>query len=233
MLSSRATLILLNTVFFLLGGCTLAIGLWSQYDKDFSSLWNTLEISRIIDAKSLNGASLLLIISGVMSVLVSFVGLYGAFVKDRCFLSVYCILMTLILVLEIAAVGLFVSYQSDAKEKLKSGLNITVDAINKDHDKAALNVMNTIQTFFKCCGVEGPNDYLDLANMTSCEVPNTKEDHPIYYQTGCYSAIISFIDAHLPLLLGLSITLISFQIFCLIISIKGCSRIRYDGYEDI
>ncbi|RMZ97403.1 tetraspanin-1 isoform X1 [Brachionus plicatilis] len=233
MLSSRATLVILNTFFFLFGCCTLAIGLWSQYDKEFSSLWDSLDIGKIIDSRNLNAARLLLIISGIMSVFVSFIGLYGSLAKDRCFLSAYCLLMGIILILEIAAAAVLMSYRSDAKEKLRDGLNRTVEAINKNEDKVALNVMNTVQTFFKCCGANGPNDYLDLTNMTSCQVPDSKQDHPIFYQNGCYNAIISFIDTHLPLLLGFTIILISFQIFCLLVSIKGCAQIRYDGYEDI
>lgn len=233
MLSSRATLVILNTFFFLFGCCTLAIGLWSQYDKEFSSLWDSLEIGKIIDSRNLNAARLLLIISGIMSVFVSFIGLYGSLAKDRCFLSAYCLLMGIILLLEIAAAAVLMSYRSDAKEKLFIGLNRTVEAINKNQDKVALNVMNTIQTFFKCCGVEKASDYLDLTNMTSCEAPDSKKDHRIYYQTGCYNAISTFIDTHLPLLLGLTIILISFQIFCLLVSIKGCAKIRYEGYEDI
>lgn len=36
MVSSRAVLLLLNTFFFFLGFGILAIGLWSQYDPNFS-----------------------------------------------------------------------------------------------------------------------------------------------------------------------------------------------------
>ena len=77
MLSSRSLLIILNTFFFLLGIGILSIGLWSQYDKNFSILWSSIEISKIVDARILNSASLLLVISGFTSVFVSFLGLYG------------------------------------------------------------------------------------------------------------------------------------------------------------
>ncbi|RMZ94896.1 hypothetical protein BpHYR1_046532 [Brachionus plicatilis] len=89
MLSSRATLVELNTFFFLFGCCTSAVGLWSQYDR---------------------------------------------------------------ILLEIAAAAVLMSYRSDAKEKLRDDQNRTVEAINKNEDKVALNVINTVQTFFKCCG---------------------------------------------------------------------------------
>ena len=72
-LSSRSSLIILNFLFFILGAGLLGVGLWSQYDKNFAALWSSFEVSDIIDAKALNGAGLLLIISGFASVGVSFV----------------------------------------------------------------------------------------------------------------------------------------------------------------
>lgn len=78
------------------------------HDSEFSKvLWKSFDITRIIDARSLNGASLLLIISGISSVIISFMGLYGACRKDKCFLTTYCLLVCIILILEIAAVCFF------------------------------------------------------------------------------------------------------------------------------
>ena len=58
--------------------------------------------------------------------------------------------MSIILVLEIAAASVFISYQSQVRQQLEAGLNKTVNEINANNDTAALNVMNTIQTLFKC-----------------------------------------------------------------------------------
>ena len=154
-LSSRSSLLILNTIFFFLGGGLLAVGLWSQYDKNFAALWNSLDVSRVIDAKSLNGAGILLIISGFSSLAVSFIGMYGAFKKDKCFLSTYCLLVCIILILEVASASVFISYQSQSREKLEQGLNKTVEKINKDNDPLSLKVMDSIQTVFECCGCLG------------------------------------------------------------------------------
>lgn len=156
-LSSRSSLLILNTTFFFLGGGILAVGLWSQYDKNFAALWNTFEVSKVIDAKALNGAGLLLIISGFCSIGVSFIGMYGAYKKDRCFLTTYCLFIGIILIMEIASAAVFISYQNQAREKLEIGLNKTVDKINNEDDHLSQKVMDTIQTVFRCCGCEGKN----------------------------------------------------------------------------
>ena len=129
--------------------------------------------------------------------------------------------------LEIAAASVFISYQSQVRQQLEAGLNKTIDEINKNNDTAALNVMNTVQTLFHCCGCHGPTDY-KLPIPDSCN----DSEHKLY-MTGCYESIISYINTHLPVVLGLAITMIIFQFFCLIISIRTCLTIRYEGYEDI
>ncbi len=154
-LSSRSSLLALNTIFFFMGGALLAVGLWSQFDKNFAVLWNSLQVSKMIDAKALNGAGLLLIISGFSSLGVSFVGLYGAFKKDKCFLTTYSLLVCMILILEIASVSVFISYQSQSREKLEIGLNKTVERINAENDPVSIKVMDSIQTVFECCGCNG------------------------------------------------------------------------------
>lgn len=79
----------------------------------------------------------------------------------------------------------------------------------------------------------GPNDYKNLTVQVSCQTPESKPDDLIYYQTGCYDAIVSYINSHVPVLSGVAIALIVFQIMCLIVSIKACMGFRYEGYEDI
>jgi len=154
-LSSRSSLLVLNTIFFFLGGGLLAVGIWSQYDKNFAALWNSFEVSKVIDSRALNGAGLLLIISGFSSLGVSFVGLYGAFKKDKCFLTTYCLLVSMILILEVASASVFISYQSQSREKLELGLNKTVEKINAENDPISIKVMDSIQTVFECCGSKG------------------------------------------------------------------------------
>ena len=233
MASSRCVLLLLNLFFFLIGIGMLSIGLWSQYDKNFSMVWNSFELNKLVDAKGLNGASLLLIISGFSSVFISFIGLYGSIKKDKCFLSVYCILIFIILLLEIAAITVFMSYKAEATGQLKNALNETVAKINRDMDKPALEIMNSLQTVFKCCGCNGPNDYFNVSSIQTCRTKESTPENPSYFETGCYDAITGYVNTHLPILLGLSITMMIFQIFCLIISIKTCVQRRPEGYEDI
>jgi hypothetical protein len=232
-LSSRTSLLILNTIFFFLGGGILAVGLWSQYDRNFATLWNSFEVSKVIDARALNGAGLLLIISGFSSLAVSFVGLYGAFKKDRCFLTTYCLLVCVILVLEVASASVFISYQSQSREKLELGLNKTVEKINADNDTMSLKVMDSIQTVFQCCGCEGPDDYKNLTQMHSCETKLSTPILPLYFQNGCYPTIINYIAYHLPIIVSLSLGMIVFQLFLMIVSIKACTSIRHEGYMDI
>lgn len=80
----------------------------------------------------------------------SFMGLYGALRKDKCFLTTYCILVSIILILEIAAASVFISYKNQAPDQLKKGLNDTVNEINQDeNNKPAMALMQVVQNVFK------------------------------------------------------------------------------------
>jgi hypothetical protein len=217
-----------------MGVGVLSLGLWSQFDKNFSMMWNSSDLSKLINARGLYGASLVLILSGFMSVFLSFVGLYGSVRKDKCFLTVYCIFIFIILVLEVAAISVFFTYQSESRTQLHKSLNETVEKINKDNDKAALQIMNSIQTVFKCCGCDGPNDYLNATGIDTCHsgLPTPPGSDDIY-QNGCYPTIIAYVNSHLPVLLGIGICIMIFQAFCLIISVNTCCAKRPEGYEDI
>jgi CD63 antigen len=234
MATSRTIVILLNGFFFLLGCGILSIGLWSQYDKNFSTLWNSFEVSRLLDARGVNGASLLFIITGLASILLSFLGLFGSLKKDKCFLSTYCLLISIILILEVAAVSVFISYKAQSSEHISLALNKTMDKINKENDTASMKIMDTIQTVFHCCGANGPADYVMVPAPASCIASNgTMPSEVVYYQNGCYSTIIHYINTNFPILLGITITTILFQLFCLALSIRTCASFRHEGYEDI
>lgn len=233
-LSSRTSLLILNTIFFFLGIGLLTVGLWSQYDKNFAALWNTMEVSKVIDAKALNGAGLLLIISGFSSIGISFIGLYGAYKKDRCFLTSYCLFIFIVLILEISSAAVFISYQNKAKEDIQLGLNKTITNINNDHDLVlSQKIMDSIQTAFKCCGCEGPSDYLNITMQASCETSKSTPESADYYQNGCYMTIINYIAYHLPIIVSIAIGMIIFQVFLVTVSIKSCVAIRHEGYMDI
>ena len=155
MISNRSLILILNCVFFFMGATLLGVGIWSQCDKNFATLWNTLDVSKVIDARALNGAGILLIISGCCSIIVSFIGMYGAWHKDRCFLTTYCLLTSIVLLMEVASAAVFISYQNQAKEKMEMGLSKTVEKINTDNDLVAQRVMDTVQSVFHCCGCKG------------------------------------------------------------------------------
>jgi hypothetical protein len=142
--------------------------------------------------------------------------------------------MCIILILEISAAAVFLSYKNEPLDDLEIGLNKTVNEINENpNDQVALNIMNTVQTVFKCCGCHGPSDYNNLTMMYSCETKESTKILPIYYQNGCFSTVVSYIRNHLPIVFGLSVTLVLFQIFCLVISARACLSIKREGYEDI
>lgn len=233
-MSSRGILLGLNLTFFLIGCGIMGIGLWSKYDSNFVALWNATKASEFINGAGLENAGIILITSGLVTILVSFFGCFGAWRKDKCFLSVYIFTILTLLVLEVVAVSLVFAYKSKAREVFFNGLNKTVDAVN-NNETGPRDVMDTLQGIFKCCGASGPSDYnaTILETMKTCETPQSTASKKDYYQEGCYKEIIDFLDKYLPTLIGLLITFLVFEFVCFAVSIRTCSKIRKQGYENI
>lgn len=249
MFASRSVLILLNALFFLVSLVILAVGLWSQWDENFSTLWESTDISRVVNARLLESASLLLILSGFTSIFVSFIGLWGSVKGDKCFLTAYALLMVAMVVVELIGAAVLVSYKSSFVKR--ATLQDIVHTINMGSSgggsgsnssdinpefKLAMLEMNTIQPLFQCCGCDGPGDYKNLTLMDSCKVPepyNSTQNNTIIFEKGCYTSIVSFINSHLPVLLFSALIMVVLQMFFLAMSMRMCGDIRYEGYENI
>jgi len=232
-MQGRGKLILLNGIFFALGVSILSVGLWSRFDPHFSALWNSMEVSKVIDARGVNGASMLLVISGLTSVLISFIGLYGSVKKDKCFLITYALLIFMVLMLEIASSSVIIAYRGTAAEHLKEGLNKTVQTINTNQDKVAIEVMNSLQVAFQCCGCDGKEDYRNLTAQTSCETKDSTDAHKIYWDKGCYDTIIAFVRNNSTILLTLAICISLLQMICVAFSLRLFTKLDYETYEEI
>lgn len=232
MMFSRYVLLTINSLFFLIGLVALSIGLWSKYDKNFSTLWNQTFLSKLIYGNRLNNASVLMIVSGSLTLIVSFIGCLGAYRKNRVFLSIYSFILFVLIALQIATLVFTLSYQQEFRVGLLKALNQTVSDVN-DGDTTARASMDSIQTVFKCCGCTSPLDYTTLTPMSSCETPESTPAKRIYWSIGCYDSILNYLNIYKRIIVLVSVSTIVFELFCLMISCRTLSLIKDERFENL
>ncbi|XP_036155405.1 tetraspanin-8 isoform X4 [Myotis myotis] len=132
----------------------------------------------------------ILIAVGSIIMILGFLGCCGAMKESRCMLLVFFICLLLILLLQVAAGILGVTYRSEYERVLNETLHKNVELLRGTDEKAKSFQKNLInfQKEFKCCGlVDGASDWGQnfQPNSESCECSDTS-DSPCTLYDGKY-----------------------------------------------
>ena len=236
---SKYILIAVNTIFLLLGLGVGIIGLFFRFGTDLleDKLKDALKKLPVDGLgggdiyEMVSSLSLLLIIVGFFICIVGALGCCGACCSNRVLLVLYAVIVFLLLIVQIAAVALFVGFTSSFDDALKTSfkkvLNITYNGDDDDDLKKSFNAL--FQTY-ECCGVE---KYTDMPNpLPDACCPNTKNNvtcaEAKAYTTGCYTKLKEKIEEYNNVFLGAGITVLVFQLLCIIFSFCLCVAIGRD-----
>ncbi|XP_023186176.1 CD82 antigen-like [Xiphophorus maculatus] len=156
----------LNSVFLVLGLSVMGCGIWILFDSgSFLNVLSSEELQVV--------AAGLFVIGGVVA-LVSLTGCTGAALEKRFLLLVYfCFLVALVLGQLYVTVLLLLN-----RNKIDGSLAQTVNDMIRQYGNSssrADRIMDNIQHFTNCCGINGPDDWLknsfiQTLNLTSQNV---------------------------------------------------------------
>ena len=232
---SKYILIAVNTIFLLLGLGVGIIGLLFRFGTDLleDELKDAL---KKIPVDGLGGGdiyeivgslSLFLIIVGFCICIVGALGCCGACCSNRVLLVLYAIIVFLLLIVQIAAVALLVGFKSSLDDKFKTSfkqvLNVTYYGTNQD-------LKNSFDALFKnyeCCGVENYNDMpKEILPDACCPATGACTKAKMNaYPVGCFTKIKEQIEKYNNLFLGAGISVMVFQLLCLIFAFCFCIAI--------
>nr|XP_039251924.1 uncharacterized protein LOC120329382 [Styela clava] len=97
-----------------------------------------------------------MLIVGGLIMLVSFVGCCGAISESKCMMGLYCVFLILLLLGQIAIGALGIYY---GKQEVEASFEEHFMKIIKREAGTDMDVVNSVQEFFECCGYNGPGDY--------------------------------------------------------------------------
>ncbi|XP_015416831.1 PREDICTED: tetraspanin-8 isoform X3 [Myotis davidii] len=165
----------------LCGILILALAIWlrvSKFEQEFVS-----EDGGMHPYVAVN----ILIAVGSIIMILGFLGCCGAMKESRCMLLVFFICLLLILLLQVAAGILGVTFRSEYEQALNETLHKNVELLRGTDEKAKSFQKNLIsfQKEFKCCGlVDGASDWGQnfQPNSESCECSATSDSPCIMYE---------------------------------------------------
>nr|XP_055027204.1 tetraspanin-15 [Misgurnus anguillicaudatus] len=151
-------LIVYATLFWLIGGFILAIGIYAEVERQ---RYKTLDGVFLAPA-------IILIVLGVFMFIVSFIGVLASLRDNLCLLRVFLYTLAICLVLELVGGIVALLFKNKTEELVNK--NIRKGMVNYYDDLDFKNIMDFVQETFKCCG---GNDYKDWeVNMYhNCTAP--------------------------------------------------------------
>jgi len=162
-----------NVIFWLLGLCILAIGIWAWSEKDtFNNLSKLTNIT--LDP------AFIFIWAGAVTFIIGFTGCVGALRENTALLAAYAIFLACLLLLEMTCGILGFIFKDWIKGQAASGFKAFIIHYRDDPDQQ--NLIDWIQEgWLQCCGIHGPPDwdeniYFNCSSVTvgsreACGVP--------------------------------------------------------------
>lgn len=219
-----------NVTFFLCGSGVLGVGIWLRVEKGDYVQFTNYEFA---------SASNLTIASGVIIILVTFLGVVGSIKELKIMLLVFFIALLVIFCLEVTAGVLAYSNRNKIETKVRQDLNATIHT-KYGNDAGSTKAIDKLQDYFKCCGNTVFTDWTysqyfkkKLHYPQSCCVSTAKSDPRCFYnrsmlkKDSCFEIVKKFLMDNLLVIGIASIVVGVFQILGMI-----CSMLLFCGIND-
>jgi len=195
---------LCNFIFFLTGAAVLGIGVYVQVE--FTEYYDFLS------EKYLGSGIILMVVGGVI-LIVAFFGCCGACTENACMMYTFGSLVALILIVEIGCTVTVFLFKDQVWNEVNHQLIDGLNKYGKNESQGTTQSWDELQSQFECCGVES---YLDWGSVLyfneTSSVPDSccsdgkgavgcgngqLTDPTHIYETGCLTALASFIKENL------------------------------------
>ncbi|XP_029017689.1 tetraspanin-9-like [Betta splendens] len=220
-------LFLFNLLFWL-GGCgLLGVGVWLSVSQgSFATLSPSFP--------SLSAANLIITVGTVVMV-TGFLGCLGAIKENKCLLLSFFIVLLVILLAELILLILFFVYTDKVRDNARQDLKDGLVLYNTEDNAGLRDAWNTIQAQWKCCGVNGHQDW--SAALQNNAVPDwcCQQRYPgcgrnassTFWTRGCYEKVEEWLDDNKHLLGTIAMCVLVMQLLGMAFSMTLYQQIHH------
>ncbi|CAM4677486.1 hypothetical protein PO909_014170 [Leuciscus waleckii] len=153
--------------------------------------------------KEYSGSPLVVIIVGVAIFFIAFFGCCGAWKENQCMVTLFAVLLSLIIIIEIGAAIAGYVLRAKLPDVVDKGLKLMIAEYNNTRDDR--DAVDTMQKGLKCCGGNSSDDWVNFSAThtsvpDSCCINVTKDcgvgaihDVKKIYTDGCKPALEKFL----------------------------------------
>jgi len=183
----RTILFVLNFVFWGAGGVILGVGI---YIKTQTAALDNVSLS----TDSMETMSYILIGLGCVVFAVGLLGCCGSLTQNVCMLMTYFSIVSVIFIGEIAlAIVVYVKKDTIADQSRETFRTCMEEYNTPNATEIAKETVDTIQSVLKCCGEDGPGDWVNTTMPNSCCEGDDTCTVSEAYEDGCFTKIDEFV----------------------------------------
>ncbi|XP_059475998.1 leukocyte surface antigen CD53-like [Neocloeon triangulifer] len=203
------------------------------------------------------GLSIIFISIGAIVFVIAFLGCCGAIRESTCMLTTFGVFLMIIFLIQVSGAILLFVYEDKLTSGFRKLLETTQGSYYDDGEKGkfAKETWDTIQAKLKCCGIDGPNDWLSFGSAANaigdvlrnpagslgkvhvapasckCVDPSTStcSNTPPFdnvYSQGCYLKLVHSVQTSSTIIAAVAIGLALVELIGAIFSFRLASVVR-------
>ncbi|GIY64074.1 tetraspanin-11 [Caerostris darwini] len=214
----KYALFLANCVILVCGISVFAVGVWTFADKSF--------MERLLGTDLYVSSTAILIATGVIVTIISFLGCFGAIKEIKCMLLTFFIILFMIFIIMLVGGILGYVFRNEVEKQMETEMITSVPLYK--NETAVTDAWDAVQEYFKCCGIvvdsdpgyaiwrkknkefqkdPGPKVPVSCCKRRDQSSLNTCQANPAgnAYEDGCSEQLEEFVKNHALILGGIGI----------------------------
>ncbi|CAF1462272.1 unnamed protein product [Rotaria sordida] len=174
-----------------------------------------------------------MIIVAVFTILLSAFGCLGAVFKNRVFLYLYAAILSLLIITELAAFIITLTYRVRIRDSYYSGFRELFIEIYSNNHTDLKYVIEDIEREFKCCGINNVTDYYKHNYTVPVACYKDQDFDKSIFDQGCANVVIQWLWKQFPIIGSVLGSILLIEIFGIISSIALSTAISHSSYSEI